>query len=170
MFVGRSERISIKNPFGNNFSLTCNSLYLVCLFYYRFLPLCTHSQILRRRNATHFEATLTVGLPPLFSETYVSAVTVDLDHLVVETKSIQSQSFDGLSSRWKLLPVQLQPPLFKHNNHNFQCHVDFQVEMTVSDPIIQSTLDRVLEQIAGKQVEAFAARCREIPLDPSSFS
>jgi ribosome-associated toxin RatA of RatAB toxin-antitoxin module len=128
---------------------------------------------LRRWDDWNFEATLTVGLPPVFTETYVSAVTVNPQTLVVETKSIESRLFDALSSRWKLSHYKTdadEDECFDPNNRRipeqqqYQCHVYFQVEMTVRDPLIQSTLDRVLEQIAGKQVEAFATRCQELPL------
>jgi coenzyme Q-binding protein COQ10 len=137
--------------------------------YRHFLPLCTHSEVLteRRRkwddgDAYSFQAELTVGLPPLFTETYVSDVTVHPAGWRVETASVKSQNFDSLSSRWRLsLPEDgstsdavVEP----------ECDVQFEVEITVTDPLIASTLDRLLEEIAGRQVEAFAARCREVPV------
>jgi hypothetical protein len=35
--------------------------------------------------------------------------------------------------------------------------------MTVSDPVIVAVLDQVLQQVAGRQIEAFEKRC-ELPL------
>ena len=39
-------------------------------------------------------------------------------------------------------------------------HVYFMVEMTVSDPLIATTLDQLLVKVAQQQVEAFAQRCQ----------
>ena len=36
------------------------------------------------------------------------------------------------------------------------------VEMTVSDPVIATTLDQLLVQVAKQQVQAFAQRCQTI--------
>jgi ribosome-associated toxin RatA of RatAB toxin-antitoxin module len=104
-----------------------------------------------------YEATLTVGLPPLFQETYTSAVQACPNTYTVVTKSLTGKNFDALSSRWQLSEV--------HNgvNNSIQCQVVFEVEITASDPLIAGTLDRVLEQVAGKQVEAFAQRCAQVP-------
>jgi ribosome-associated toxin RatA of RatAB toxin-antitoxin module len=41
-------------------------------------------------------------------------------------------------------------------------HVYFMVEMTVSDPVIATTLDQLLVKVAKQQVEAFAQRCQTI--------
>ena len=41
-------------------------------------------------------------------------------------------------------------------------HVYFMVEMTVSDPVIATTLDQLLVQVAKQQVQAFAQRCQTI--------
>lgn len=46
------------------------------------------------------------------------------------------------------------------------CHVDFEVTMAVSDPVIVATLDQVLKEVASRQVEAFDERCRQIPMAP----
>jgi ribosome-associated toxin RatA of RatAB toxin-antitoxin module len=46
---------------------------------------------------------------------------------------------------------------------NIACHVDFEVEMTVSDPLVVAVLDKILIQVAGHQVEAFEKRCKVIP-------
>lgn len=84
------------------------------------------------------------------------------EKLLVETVSTESKHFDSLKSRWQLSAVVDDNG--KANNH--KCHVAFEVEMTVSDPIIVGTLDKILEQVAGRQVEAFATRCRQIPFPP----
>jgi len=120
--------------------------------YSEFLPLCTSSKIFRRAGNV-FDASLTVGLPPLFTEDFVSRVTIDSQDLVVETKSLKSKLFDKLESRWKLTPTTKCD----------ETHVEFWMEMTVSDPVIVATLDMVLEEVAGRQVEAFEKRCQEIP-------
>lgn len=126
--------------------------------YSEFLPLCTYSQV-NKKLAQGFEATLTVGLPPLFTETYRSKVTVIPDKFIVETQSLDGKYFDSLSSRWKLEPRE-------HVGQGSlpQCDVDFCVEITASDPVIVSTLDQVLAKIAGEQVRAFHQRCHQIPL------
>jgi ribosome-associated toxin RatA of RatAB toxin-antitoxin module len=137
-----------------------------------FLPLCSHSKILRYAplstgtissdDLLRFDATLTVGLPPLFQETYTSAVTVNLNELTVESKSISSKLFDSLYSCWKLTPVPCDDD--DDRQRAPLCAVHFEVEMTVSDPLIVGTLDTVLEQVAGRQVQAFADRCQQIPM------
>mmetsp|Transcript_28211 Transcript_28211/g.39894 ORF Transcript_28211/g.39894 Transcript_28211/m.39894 type:complete len:166 (+) Transcript_28211:149-646(+) len=125
--------------------------------YKEFLPLCSDSKILQRSDCgKYFDATLTVGFPPLFSETYVSRVTIDRDNTIVRTQSIRSQLFDSLKSQWKLRDATSDPeqPL---------CDVDFEVEMTVTDPAIVAVLDQVLKEVAGRQVEAFEKRCSVVP-------
>ena len=126
--------------------------------YAEFLPLCTYSKV-NKKLPRGFEATLTVGLPPLFTETYRSHVTVNPDQLLVETKSLDGKYFDSLSSRWKL-----EASSSSSNSDAHYCNVDFCVEITASDPVIVSTLDQVLAKIAGDQVRAFDQRCRQIPL------
>ena len=121
--------------------------------YSEFLPLCTYSKV-NKTLPEGFEATLTVGLPPLFTETYRSKVTVDPTKLVVQTVSLGGKYFDALTSRWKLTPVDRED----------HCEVDFSVEITASDPVIASTLDQVLAKIAGDQVRAFNQRCLQIPI------
>jgi coenzyme Q-binding protein COQ10 len=124
--------------------------------YLNFLPLCSYSKIIRRSpDGRSFDGKLVVGSPPLFSEEYISRVTVIPEQLTIEAKSIESQRFDSLRSRWKLREVEADESL---------CHVDFEVEMTVSDPFIIAVLDQVLREVAGRQVEAFEKRCHELPV------
>jgi coenzyme Q-binding protein COQ10 len=128
--------------------------------YSKFLPMCSHSQVLRRSpNGRSFQATLTVGMTSLFQETYVSNVLLNPQELIVETKSIQSKLFDSLRSRWKLAEI-------KDGARKGDCQVDFEVEMTVSDHLIMATLDEVLRQVACRQVDAFEKRCRQVPALP----
>ena len=125
--------------------------------YSKFLPLCSHSRVLRRSECgQQFDATLTVGLPPLFEETYVSNVTAKYDDFTVETVSTESKLFDSLQSKWKLYPIK---------GDKSKCDVDFEVTIAASDPIIVGTLDRVLQEVAGRQVAAFEKRCREVPFE-----
>ena len=155
--------------------------------YSQFLPQCTHSQILRRSNCgTMFDATLTVGLPPLLSEEYVSRVKVDTEAMTVEARSIRSSLFDSLKSRWKLRPVPASREQRKESRRGVNslsdatssslnggndesnkteqeyCDVEFEVEIKASNPLIVGTLDKVLEEVAGKQVAAFEKRCLQI--------
>jgi coenzyme Q-binding protein COQ10 len=123
--------------------------------YKEFLPLCTESRVLRRSDCgAFFDATLTVGLPPLFMESYISRVHVKPERLMVSTQSIKSNLFESLSSQWKLENIS--------NNDEELTDVDFEVEMTVSDPIIVSIIDRVLQEVAGRQVDAFEKRCQTL--------
>lgn len=128
--------------------------------YDTFLPLCQYSKIIRRSpDGRSFDGKLKIGSPPLFSEEYVSRVTVIPEELIIETHSIESKRFDSLKSRWKLQEID-----GGGDDGGFQCDVDFEVEMTVSDPVIVSILDRVLEQVATRQVTAFEKRCHELPM------
>jgi len=199
--------------------------------YADFLPFCTQSQILpntihyhtastattnqasplttsspsipQDRFPSSYQATLTIGFPPLFTETYTSQVHIDIQHhqqqqqqpqtiYTITTTSIQSTLFESLKSRWILRPSQQQPqsqdlmnntmPLDLQDTKNtttgfddtnattssttssdatVHCHVDFQVEMTVRDPLVSATLDQVLAQVAKRQVQAFTQECQK---------
>lgn len=129
--------------------------------YKHFLPLCSHSQIVNKSpDGLSFQATLTVGMSPLFQETYLSNVRLNPTALTVHAESTQSKLFDSLRSQWKLDTVKDSAA------PNDECQVNFQVEITTSNPFIVGTLDQVLREVAGQQVAAFAKRCREIPLPP----
>jgi ribosome-associated toxin RatA of RatAB toxin-antitoxin module len=132
--------------------------------YADFLPHCSYSKVDQRTSPHAFEATLTVGLPPVFSETYQSRVTVKPEQLVIESDCRQGKYFDRLRSSWKLRAVAQSPQPESTTVRLLACEVDFSVEITASDPLIVSILDRILEQIAGDQVRAFDQRCRQIPL------
>lgn len=103
----------------------------------------------------------------------------------VEAKSIQSQLFDSLRSRWQL--TYGDDAEYDNGNGNMQtadknnsqqqqggigndnrlveqssCNVNFEVEIQVSNPIISYTLNKVLKDVAKKQVDAFERRCHDI--------
>ena len=134
--------------------------------YSSFLPLCWQSQVLHVYHGGRvFDATLTVGMPWNLSsriqEHYTSRVTVCPETMTIQSQSIQSTLFDSLRSTWKLGTVPE-----REETQTPQCKVEFEMEMTVSDPLIASILDRVLEQVATSQIEAFDKRCQEIPWPP----
>ena len=146
--------------------------------YHQFLPLCTKSKILRHSNCgTMFDATLSVGLNPTLSEEYVSRVRLDKECLTVESKSIKSSVIESLSSRWKLKevsPMDLDLALQEQNDATLGCAIDestkwsevqFEVEMSVRDPIMKLALDQVWEDVARGQMNAFERRCQELPFD-----
>jgi ribosome-associated toxin RatA of RatAB toxin-antitoxin module len=89
---------------------------------------------------------------PMLTETYISHVSVDPKSYIVASKSIETQRVDSIASRWKL------------GEHADGCEVDFSVELSVSDPLLATTLDHVLQLVAGKQVEAFAQRCKQLSI------
>jgi coenzyme Q-binding protein COQ10 len=156
--------------------------------YSEFLPFCTHSQILRYSPyspQTMFDAVLTIGYLPFFTETYVSRVTIQQSELpwTVQTKSIQSTIVHSISSTWKVSPAPILSLSAHHPNaprlpqsHNekskedqFQCcNVELHVEMQVTDPFITSVLDQVLEQVASRQVEAFETRAYTTVASPTT--
>jgi hypothetical protein len=123
-----------------------------------------------------FDAVLTVGYPPFFTETYVSRVTMKQSTVpwTVQTKSIQSNIISSISSTWKVYPApplsscsdinRVDDPLYGPNRkeeteqHRNTCYVELSVEMQVSDPFIISVLDQVLVKVATSQVEAFEKR------------
>jgi ribosome-associated toxin RatA of RatAB toxin-antitoxin module len=156
--------------------------------YSTFLPLCSKSRIIRRlppispaaasatvsyagaanhhhhhqhnnnNDEQRFEAMLTVGLPPLFQETYTSLVVANRRQLTITSTSIQSsQTIDSLTSLWSL----------KEIDGGQSCEVQLEVAMTVRDPIIIAALDHVLATVARQQVAAFSKRCLDIPFMPS---
>eukprot|EP00804_Cyclotella_cryptica_P014343 CCRYP_015528-RA/>CCRYP_015528-RA protein AED:0.23 eAED:0.23 QI:0/-1/0/1/-1/1/1/0/234 len=144
---------------------------------------------------TMMDAVLRVGLPlgsssalgTVLEERYVSRVRMippscvgensDEQVWIVEAKSIQSNLLDSLKSRWRLSVV----PSHQCNAFSFgdagnievpeeppnraSCNVKFDVEIQVSNPIISFTLDKVLKDVARKQVDAFERRCRDEPFD-----
>eukprot|EP00559_Dactyliosolen_fragilissimus_P009142 CAMPEP_0184872952 /NCGR_PEP_ID=MMETSP0580-20130426/41575_1 /TAXON_ID=1118495 /ORGANISM="Dactyliosolen fragilissimus" /LENGTH=183 /DNA_ID=CAMNT_0027375809 /DNA_START=123 /DNA_END=674 /DNA_ORIENTATION=+ len=92
----------------------------------------------------------------------------------VEATSIQSRLFDDLKSCWKIRQISRKVVLNNSENegaitpensnpHDIWCHVDFEVQMTISDPVISSVLDKVLKQVAKQQVNAFQKRCLQLP-------
>jgi ribosome-associated toxin RatA of RatAB toxin-antitoxin module len=130
-----------------------------------------------------------VGVPPFLQETYDSAVYIDHQQYTIETHSIKSQKFDSLKSYWKLSVPSITTShdnfpttarLGEHMSPNVQhpqsstsaaaaanamestTNVYFMVEMTVSDPLIVTTLDQLLVKVAKQQVDAFAQRCQSV--------
>mmetsp|Transcript_19556 Transcript_19556/g.34389 ORF Transcript_19556/g.34389 Transcript_19556/m.34389 type:complete len:244 (-) Transcript_19556:29-760(-) len=145
--------------------------------YQHFLPLCTYSKVLRvLQGGRQFEAKLIVG--KVWKEEYTSRVTVLPEQLRIETTSTDCRHgmFDFLKSSWQLRRVCLGEAGHgdDYGDGNAQdealhlkhigCHIDFQVEMTVSDPVVVAILDKLLMQVAGHQVEAFEKRCQQLPL------
>ncbi|CAJ1936187.1 unnamed protein product [Cylindrotheca closterium] len=125
--------------------------------YVNFLPLCSYSKILRKApDGRTFDGKLGIGFG-LFSEEYTSRVTVIPETLTIKMKSIESQRINSLKSHWSLEEKQ-------GKNNEVHCGVTFQLEMEVSDPVIVAVLDQVLQEVAGRQVEAFEKRCEELPL------
>jgi ribosome-associated toxin RatA of RatAB toxin-antitoxin module len=101
-----------------------------------------------------FEAELTVGLPPLFKETYTSLVVTNPSLLTIASTSIKSQNIEQLNSLWQLQEM----------DDGKCCEVRLEVSMTVRDPIIVAALDQVLAGVASQQVAAFSKRCLEMPI------
>jgi len=153
--------------------------------YREFLPYCRESRVLRAAGCgTLYDAVLGVGLPGLLEERYVSRVRAlpppagsggaRVPTWTVEAKSIRSGLFDSLKSRWKLTHAyrNSRSQDTQHISGNgagdgteqASCSVDFEVELLVSNPIVSLSLDRVLRDVATKQVEAFERRCREQPV------
>jgi len=95
----------------------------------------------------------------------------------VESQSIKSSSIESLHSRWKLKEVISDN--IDHNNADDDdvnnggelekwCEVQFDIEMSVSDPIMNVTLDQVWGDVARGQMNAFEKRCHEIPFQPGA--
>lgn len=155
--------------------------------YKDFLPYCHESKILQTAPCrTMMDAVLRVGLPglslsagsnSLLEERYVSRVRMipaseTTPLWTIEAKSIQSNLFDSLKSRWQL---SLIDDTISNDNVQGQqqqtgpsCNVNFEVEIQLSNPLISFTLDRVLKDVAKAQVEAFEKRCRAVPFDNKS--
>jgi ribosome-associated toxin RatA of RatAB toxin-antitoxin module len=116
-----------------------------------------HHQSNNNNDEQRFEAMLTVGLPPLFQETYTSLVVANRRQLTITSTSIQSSpTIDSLTSLWSL----------KEIDGGESCEVQLEVAMTVRDPIIIAALDQVLATVARQQVAAFSKRCLDIPFMP----
>ncbi|KAL7532079.1 hypothetical protein ACHAXR_005445 [Thalassiosira sp. AJA248-18] len=152
--------------------------------YQNFLPYCQESKILQKSPCgTMYDAVLRVGLPglsklsssSLMEERYISRVRMmppsdaNRPMWTVEAKSIQSQLFDSLKSRWQLSIAEhdYENDDLSKALVNSSCNVNFEVEIQVSNPLISVTLDQMLKDVAKKQVEAFERRCREVPFDNS---
>ena len=157
--------------------------------YQNFLPHCHESRVLQTSSCgTMYDAVLRVGLPglpslpsvqssSLLEERYISRVrmispALDGDVYTVEARSIQSQLFDSLKSRWQLTLVEnghhdnkqsSDERISKMNANDISCKVNFEVEIQVSNPLISFALDSVLKDVAKEQVLAFESRCNEVP-------
>jgi ribosome-associated toxin RatA of RatAB toxin-antitoxin module len=156
--------------------------------YREFVPFCHDSRIVHHKlvDATSkclsgCLAKLTVGIPPMFVESYVSDVTVDHEKLRIVALSVDSKYFDSLRSEWTLSGIEPS----KSNDNNIpepvawstalelsyrqisrdehRCHVSFGVSLQVSDPLMIATLDSLLNVVAERQVEAFSQRCHVLP-------
>jgi ribosome-associated toxin RatA of RatAB toxin-antitoxin module len=140
-----------------------------------------------------FDASLKIGMsdiPPLnaMEEEYISRVRhvqrrSSLDgrnEWIVEAKSIKSNLFHGLNSSWKMTQIHgddlkdncsysLPHPTKDETKKNggvdtiLYTKVQFEVEMSVIDPLISTALDQVLESVALQQMEAFEKRCKLVP-------
>jgi ribosome-associated toxin RatA of RatAB toxin-antitoxin module len=148
--------------------------------YKNFLPFCKDSKVLRRSDCgTMFDAALVVGIsdiPPLdrLEEEYISRVTQKNAQLekdghkewIVEARSIRSELFDSLSSRWRITEYVDTTNMKEgpaNGRLNIFANVEFEVEMSVADPIVIAALDHVLEKVAEQQVVAFERQCEERP-------
>ena len=154
--------------------------------YKDFLPYCHESKILQISPCgTMMDAVLRVGLPglsflstsgsnnSLLEERYVSRVKMipaneTTPFWTVEAKSIRSNLFDSLKSRWQLSLIDEKNANDVNGQQQQQttgpsCNVNFEVEMQLSNSLISFTLDRVLKDVANAQVEAFEKRCRAVP-------
>mmetsp|Transcript_3054 Transcript_3054/g.4422 ORF Transcript_3054/g.4422 Transcript_3054/m.4422 type:complete len:204 (-) Transcript_3054:162-773(-) len=141
--------------------------------YEQFLPLCNASKVLTRSSCgNHYDASLQIGLPgsSAFQDEYVSRVSVNANvtpgEMSVEARSVKSNLFDSLSSRWKLREVAADANRMDSSDNNYNqgvsTYVEFEVELSVSNPVVVAVLDSVLEEVAGRQVQAFEDRCREL--------
>lgn len=143
--------------------------------YQEFLPFCGHSEVFPdtiSNGGRSFEADLAVGLGPLFQTRYRSKITVDPDRLIISTVSGKSSSngmgvssgtmFEVLTSRWELFSVVIEQGS-NADSTLIGTSVDFSVEMTVSDPMVETVLNNVLRQMAETQVQAFEERCLALP-------
>ncbi len=152
--------------------------------YQDFLPSCGHSEVFANtisKGGRSFEADLAVGLGPFFQTKYRSRVSVDPQNLIISTESGRSvpkngmgattsssssgSMFEALKSRWELFPV-IEPNQDDDSDKEptlIGTSVDFWVEMTVSDPMVETVLNNVLRQMAETQVQAFEERCWALP-------
>jgi ribosome-associated toxin RatA of RatAB toxin-antitoxin module len=136
--------------------------------YSSFLPMCWHSKVLKVYDGGRiFDATLTVGMPlgaalKRLTEQYTSRVLVCPETMTIESRSTQSKLFESLRSTWKLQAAKDEACESIATSHFPKCNVEFELEVTVSDPVVASILDNVLQEVAVRQIEAFDKRCQEI--------
>lgn len=98
---------------------------------------------------------------------------------VVKAKSIRSTLFHGLNSSWRLTESKSGnngghhqhdevPKLLEVDENTsssieyLHTKVEFEVEISVSNPLIAAALDGSLENVAKQQVAAFEKRCFDI--------
>jgi len=159
--------------------------------YNTFVPFCIQSSILgdikylENANDMNFDASLTVGFSlgglgessyfslPRLEEEYVSRVRTRIvkdgegvKEWIVEARSIRSRMLDGLGSQWRLRAIDAPPSSkasqINMNEQKLWTHVDFEVELSSSDPVVSAALDEVLADVADRQVKAFEKRCIDI--------
>jgi ribosome-associated toxin RatA of RatAB toxin-antitoxin module len=134
--------------------------------YSSFLPMCWNSKVLKVYDGgREFDATLTVGMPggvafKGLTEQYTSRVLVCPETMTIESRSTHSKLFDSLRSTWKLNAAHDEDRDSVATSPPPKCNVEFEVEVTVSDPVVASILDSVLQEVAVRQMEAFDKRCQ----------
>lgn len=125
----------------------------------------------------------------LMEEEYISRVKTRVNRnlkgigrtqWMVETKSIDSKFLDKIKSRWTINELKTSkrdppysefPDLIITNNqkkskkmHSW-CKVKFELEMKVSNPIIRSFIDKLVEEVANIHILAFERRCSDVPFN-----
>jgi len=123
--------------------------------YAEFLPFCTSSRVIRRRNCTSFDAKLSLGFLG-FSEAYTSKVSLRPPYSV-EARAADTSLFSHLRTEW----------LLSDGQRRGTCALEFRLEMQLRSSLHDHALRRVLDKIAAQQVAAFKQRCVQL-YGPSS--
>jgi coenzyme Q-binding protein COQ10 len=118
--------------------------------YYRFVPWCQKSQVIKRSGAESMEAELEVGFK-MITERYISRVTMDRPHWV-RSRVSNSLLFHHLDSNWKLEPGPSKET----------CWLTFDIDFAFNSHLYSSLADLFLSEVAKQMVNAFEGRAEAL--------
>lgn len=119
--------------------------------YQNFIPYCTSSVVTSRTSSKRFTADLTMGMPPLFEESYTSLVTLTPPTLV-KSVHVRGNLFNHMETIWKFSPGP--------NGDLKSCTFDFSMSFEFRSSLHTHLSQVLFDKVVNKMVDAFTAEAK----------